>query len=125
MMKTFKLQNIRNDSHEVVVWPPNPGPSSVSQPGTTVLKNVCTASPPIHAWMPNQPHATSARINAGTFDPSVPYAARANTGKGIPYFVPGCELSRIGMRTIVLPSSMVMSACHQFMPALINPDDSM
>ena len=34
------------------------------------------ALPPIHAWMPNQPHATSARSNAGTFAPSVPNAAR-------------------------------------------------
>src|SRR5437867_11086583 len=61
-----------------------------------VLKNVLSASPPIHAWMPTQPHATSARISAGTFDPKVPYAARANTGNVIPYFVPGCELSRDG-----------------------------
>ena len=61
------------------------------------MKNVCSASPPIQAWMPNQPQATSARISAGTFEPSVPYAARANTGNGMPYFVPGCELSRIGI----------------------------
>src|SRR5712671_5599601 len=125
MMKTFKLQNIRNDSHEVVVWPPNPAPSSAGQPGITDLKNVCTASPPIHAWMPNQPHATSARISAGTFDPSVPYAARANTGNGMPYFVPGCELSRIGMRTIVLPRRIVNSAWDQFMPDASRPDASM
>ena len=49
----------------------------MGQPGTIVLKNVLTASPPIHAWMPNHPHATSARISAGTFEPNVPYAARA------------------------------------------------
>ena len=72
--------------------------------------------------MPNQPHATIARISAGRFDPYVPYAARANTGNGIPYFVPGCELSRIGASTIVLPSRIVISACHQFIPAEINPD---
>ncbi len=86
-------------------WPPNPAPSRPCQPGTTLAKNVFSASPPIQAWMPNQPHATSARISAGTFDPNVPYAARANTGNGMPYFVPGCEFSRIGMRTIVLPRS--------------------
>src|SRR5262245_41250319 len=89
------------------------------------LKNVLSASPPIHAWIPNQPHATRARIRAGTFEPKVPYAARAKTGKGMPYFVPGCELSRIGIKTIVLPSRIVISACHQFIPALINPDESM
>ena len=68
----LRPQNIRNDSHSVVVWPPNPAPSSVGHPGTTVLKNVLTASPPIHAWMPNHPHATSARMSAGTFEPKVP-----------------------------------------------------
>jgi hypothetical protein len=46
-------------------------------------------------------------------------------GKGMPYFVPGWELSRMGMRTIVLPRRMVMRACHQFMPAPISPDESM
>ena len=125
MMKTLSPQKSRNDSHSVVVWPPAPAPSSVGQPGTTVLKNVWSASPPIHAWMPNQPHATSARISAGTLEPSVPYAARANTGNGMPYLVPGCEFSRIGTSTIVLPSRMVNSACLQFMPEAINPDASM
>src|SRR5438128_11315352 len=125
MMKTFNAQNSRNDSHSVVVWPPAPAPSSDGHPGTIVLNIVFNASPPIHAWMPNHPHATRARISAGTFDPNVPYAARANTGNGIPYFVPGCEFSRIGTRTIVLPARMVTSACDQFMPAAISPDASM
>ncbi len=125
MMKTFNPQNSRNDSHSVVVWPAIPGPRSSGQPGTMILNIVCSASPPIQAWMPNQPQATSARINAGTFDPSVPYAARAKTGNGMPYFVPGCEFSRIGMRTMVLPRRMVTSACDQFMPAVISPDASM
>src|SRR5262247_4348032 len=125
MMKTFSPQKSRNDTHSVVVCPPAPAPSSVGHPGMTVLKNVLSASPPIQAWMPNQPHATSARISAGTFDPSVPYAARANTGNVMPYFVPGCELSRMGARTIVLPSRIVTSACDQLMPDAINPDASM
>jgi hypothetical protein len=59
---------------------------------------------------------------AGKFEPPVPYAARAKTGNGMPYFVPGCELSRIGIRTIVFPRRMVIRACHQFIPADINPD---
>src|SRR5207245_3625750 len=125
MMKTFNPQNSRNESHSVVVCPAKPDPSSVAQPGMIVLNIVCSASPPIQAWMPNQPHATRARISAGTFDPSVPYAARANTGNGIPYFVPGCELSRMGTSTIVLPSRIVTSACDQLIPAAINPDASM
>ena len=125
MMKTFSPQKSRNDTHSVVVCPPAPAPSSMGHPGMTVLKNVWSASPPIHAWMPNQPHATSARISAGTFDPSVPYAARAKTGNGMPYLVPGCEFSRIGTRTMVLPSRMVNSACFQLMPDAIKPDASM
>src|SRR5258705_5876075 len=125
MMKMFRHQNRRNDNHSVFVWPPKPAPRSVGQPGMIVLNIVCNASPPIHAWMPNQPHATSARISAGTFDPSVPYAARAKTGNGIPYFVPGCEFSRIGIRTMVLPRRIVTSACDQLMPDAIRPDASM
>src|SRR5438874_9735807 len=125
MTKTLMPQKIKNDTQSVVVWPPKPEPRSAVQPGTIVLNIVFSASPPIHAWMPNQPHATSARIKAGTFDPSVPYAARANTGNGIPYFVPGCELSRIGMRTMVLPRRIVTSACDQFIPDASSPDASM
>ena len=42
------------------------------------------AAPPIHVWIPNQPQATSARIRAGMFEPSVPKEARIKTGKGMP-----------------------------------------
>src|SRR4029079_14936586 len=125
MMKMLRPQNSRNDSHAVVVWPLKPLPSSVGQPGRTAVENVLRDSPPIHAWMPNQPHATSARISAGTFDPSVPYAARAKTGKGMPYLVPGCEFSRIGTSTIVLPRRIVNRACDQFIPDAISPEASM
>jgi hypothetical protein len=72
--------------------------------------------------IPNQPHAISARISAGRFEPAVPYAARASTGNGMPYFVPGCEFKRIGASTMMLPSRIVSSACHQLMPAAIRPD---
>src|SRR4051794_15267525 len=34
------------------------------------------ACPPIHVWMPNHPHATSARSTAGTFAPRTPNDAR-------------------------------------------------
>ena len=53
--------------------------------------------------MPNHPQATSARKTAATFAPRTPNEARANTGKGIPYFAPGCEFSSIGASTITLP----------------------
>ncbi len=34
------------------------------------------AQPPIQVWMPNHPHATSARRMAGTLAPSTPKAGR-------------------------------------------------
>ena len=39
----------------------------------------------------------------------------------MPYLVPGCAFRRIGISTIRLPSPMVSSACHQFMPTAIRP----
>ena len=90
----LSAQKSRNESHSVVECPPNPGPSRSCQPGMMLVKNVLSASPPIHAWMPNQPHATTARISAGRFEPMVPYAARANTGNGMPYFVPGMRVEQ-------------------------------
>jgi hypothetical protein len=72
MIQMFKPQKSRNDSHSVVVCPPKPDPSSVGQAGNSAAKNVWSASPPIQVWMPNQPHATSARMSAGRFEPAVP-----------------------------------------------------
>src|SRR5687768_9643606 len=83
------------------------------------------AHPPIHAWMPNHPHATSARRIAGTFAPSMPNAGRQYTGKGMPYFVPACALSTMGTSTIVLPRKMVTTACHQLIPSAMSDDASM
>src|SRR5258706_2442253 len=125
MMKMLSPQKRRNEIHSVAVWPAKPGPRRLGHAGIQAVKNVWRASPPIQAWMPNQPHATSARISAGRFEPAVPYAARAKTGNGIPYFVPGCELRRIGASTIVLPRRIVKRACPQLIPAFIRPDASM
>jgi hypothetical protein len=61
---------------------------------------------------------------AGTFAPLVPYAARAKTGNGMPYFVPGCELSKIGASTIRLPTRIASSACHHASPCPIMNDAS-
>ena len=65
------------------------------------------AWPPIHDWMPNQPHATSARSIAGTCAPRTPNGARTKTGKGMPYFAPAWAFRIIGIRTMRLPSRMV------------------
>jgi len=43
----------------------------------------------------------------------------------MPYFVPGCEFSRMGMRTMVLPRRIVTRACHQLMPVDMRPAASM
>src|SRR4051794_3407048 len=98
-------------------------PMSV-QPLHAAVITASTASAPIQVWMPNQPQATSARAMAATLAPRMPKLDRTSTGNGIPYFVPGCPLSSIGMSTIRLPSDTVSSPCHHVMPAAISPDAS-
>ena len=61
---------------------------------------------------------------AATLAPRMPKLDRTSTGKGIPYLVPGCELSRIGISTMRLPSATVSSPCHHSIPAAISPDAS-
>src|SRR5439155_4877934 len=61
---------------------------------------------------------------AGTFAPRTPNDARQRTGNEMPYRVPACAFSTIGMRTIVLPKRMVTIACHQNMPCDIRPEAS-
>ena len=96
-------------------------PVTSAQPDVSVVISVSSASAPIQVWMPNQPQATSARAIAATFAPRMPKLERTSTGNGIPYFVPGCEFSRIGTSTIRLPSATVSSPCHHDMPAAIRP----
>ncbi len=72
MMKTLIPQKRRKDSHSVVVWPPRPGPRRCAQPGMMLAKKTFRASPPIQDWMPNHPQATTARMIAGRFEPTVP-----------------------------------------------------
>ena len=126
MIAMFSSQNTANVISDGIA-----SPSTIASPpicpnsGHAATMNVRTASPPMYVWMPNHPHATIARSTAGTFAPTVPKLARASTGNGIPYFVPGCALSRIGTSTIRLPSPIVSSACHQFMPTAIRPPASM
>ena len=99
-------------------------PVTSAQPEVSAVISVSSASAPIQVWIPNQPHATSARAIAATFAPRMPKLERTSTGKGMPYFVPGCELSSIGMSTIRLPSETVSRPCHQVMPAAISPEAS-
>src|SRR5207249_11604387 len=65
-----------------------------------------------------------ARRIAGTFAPLVPNEARHNTGNDTPYLVPACAFRIMGTSTMVFPSRMVIIACHQFMPASMNPPAS-
>src|SRR5688572_23751545 len=114
--KTRKVSALDSESPIRLASPPK-----LANDGHSATTNVLTASPPMNVWMPNHPHATSARRTAGTLAPTVPNDARASTGNGIPYFVPGCALSRIGTSTIRLPIPIVSSACHQFIPTAISP----
>ena len=114
MIATWISQNTPN---AIALWP-----VTSAQPDVRVVISVSSASAPIHVWMPNQPHATSARAIAATFAPRMPKLDRTSTGNGMPYLVPGCELSRIGMSTMKLPSETVSSPCHQVIPAAISPE---
>src|SRR3954447_2185491 len=116
MIATWISQNTAN---AIALWP-----VTSAQPDVSVVISVSSASAPIHVWMPNQPHATSARAIAATFAPRMPKLDRTSTGNGMPYFVPGCELSRIGTSTMKLPSETVSRPCHQLIPAAISPEAS-
>src|SRR3954451_9786583 len=114
MIATWIAQKTAN---AIALWP-----VTSAQPAVSVVISVSSASAPIQVWIPNQPQATSARAIAATFAPRIPKLERTSTGNGMPYLVPGCEFSRIGISTMVLPSDTVNSPCHQVMPAAISPD---
>jgi len=95
------------------------------QEGISATIIALTAPPPIQVLMPNHPQATSARNTAGTFAPSTPNDARANTGKGIPYLAPAWALRSIGARTRTLPRKTVKMAWRQLIPPAIMPLASM
>ena len=116
MIATWIAQNTAN---AIALWP-----LTSAQPDVSVVISVSSASAPIQVWMPNHPHATSARAIAATFAPRIPKLERTSTGNGIPYFVPGCEFSRIGISTRKLPSDTVSRPCHHVMPAAISPEAS-
>ncbi len=97
-------------------------PGTPAQPLHAAVSSVCSASPPIHVWMPNQPQATIARSTAGTLAPRTPKLARHSTGNDTPYFVPACAFSTIGTSTTTLPSRMTPSACHHAIPCAIRPE---
>jgi hypothetical protein len=116
MIATWMTQKTPN---AIALWP-----ETSAQPDASAIISVSSASAPIQVWIPNQPQATSARAIAATFAPRIPKLERTSTGNGIPYFVPGCELSRIGISTIRFPSATVSRPCHHVMPAVIRPDAS-
>ena len=49
---------------------------AASHEGIQIARILKMAKPPIHAWIPNHPHATSARRTAGMFAPRRPNAER-------------------------------------------------
>lgn len=82
---TLISQNPRNASQLGSVSPTNVAPPpSASHPGHRIPIIAEIASPPMYVWIPNHPHATSARARLGTCAPNTPNDARANTGNGTP-----------------------------------------
>ena len=127
MMYTLISQKMAKLNHSVQGCAPthrNPTPLAVdhheSAPRIAPTR-VKIASPPIQVWIPNQPHATPARMSAGRFAPITPNEARANTGYGIPYFVPAWLISSIGTSTTTLPSMTVTTAWTQSIPSAMRP----
>ena len=62
------------------------------------------------------PQATRARIMAGRLAPRMPKLARARTGKGIPYLVPGCAFRTRGIKVMTFARTTVRMPCHQDIP---------
>ncbi len=117
MITMLSVQKIMNEMAEGTLSPSSvASPPRVPKAGHTAAANVLMPSPPKYTLMPNHPHATIARKNAGTLAPRVPNDERASTGNETPYFVPGCALSRMGPSTMTFAMPMVSSACHQFIP---------
>ena len=117
MMNTCTAQNSRKHTSSIQLIP-RIGRSASSVRALAVIASINwkIANPPIQVWIPNQPQATSARSREGMCAPWIPKLARASTGNGTPYFVPGWPLRTIGISTITLPSSTVSTACHQLIP---------
>ena len=64
---------------------PSTGKSTRSSaPSRITLESSKMAEPPIQVWIPNQPHATSARNMDGMFAPSTPNDGLRSTGNGMP-----------------------------------------
>src|SRR5918993_4027809 len=99
----------------------NECPGTLAHPAQAAVISASRARPPIQVCIPNQPQATSALAIAAKLAPLTPKEALTKTGKGIPYLVPAWAFRSIGTRTSRLPSEIVNSACHQFIPAAISP----
>ena len=93
----------------------DPGPG-----GHTAAISVPSARPPIQVWMPNQPHATSARRIAGRSRRARRTGA-AQHRKRDAVFVPACAFRIIGTSTMRLPSRMVASPATTSCPAASAP----
>src|SRR5829696_8442409 len=105
--KTKKAMNVR--------------PGILVHPPQTALIRASRAAPPSQVCIPNLPQATSALAIAAKLAPLTPKEALTKTGNGTPYLVPAWAFRSMGIRTRTLPSEMVSSACHQFIPAAMRP----
>gem|GEM_PF-4454660 len=61
---------------------------------------------------------------AGRLAPRTPKEDLTKTGKGMPYLVPAWPLSRIGMSTMMLATTMVSTDCFQSIPMATRPEAS-
>src|SRR3974390_675998 len=127
MMKMLRTQKTRKLSHIVHGCEDRPKKSIegwaafVHELPMMAPMSTKIALPPIQVWIPNQPQATPARTRAGRLAPMTPNDARANTGNGMPYFVPAWLFASMGISTTMLAIMIVRIAWYQAIPRAIRP----
>ena len=115
--------------HATSVMPPQDGTrivhvSSVNLEPKKMLSSAATPPPPAQDCTAHHPQAVIALRIAGTCAPILPKVSLARSGNGIPYLVPICELSRIGITTITFAIATLITAIHGEIPTVIKLEDS-
>ena len=114
MIATWISQKTPN---AIALWPPHVGPAGGQRRHQRVERE--RADPRLDAEPAARDERARHRGDVRAADRRS--SSGTSTGNGMPYFVPGCALSSIGISTITLPSETVSSACHHVMPGRDQP----
>jgi hypothetical protein len=94
----------------------------LSKDGNRAFTTKMTEAPPTPHCTPFQPQAVMALESDGSCAPLTPKVNLENMGNGMPYFVPACELSWIGIRMMTFPRMTFKTANHGESPYPTNPE---